>query len=403
MKVKIRLLFVINLLAAFILFGGLSAHAGDVRGVTSNTVLIGICSDLTGPSATELEAATAGLKLYFRQSNDKGGINGRKIKLKIGDDRHSIPTSIAVFKKLVFRDEVMAIWGPSSTGAGVALFPIINKYKVPTLITSCSDKLALKFSRYTFGHQASYVDQTQILYDFLMNDLKPSNLRLGIVYPDSEYGKIGLKTARKRADFYGVNIIAQEVLSYGTVDATTQVLGLKRAKVNYVIVKALVSTVIPLLKGAKKFGYSPVFLLDWVTCHEATVKIAKDAAKNCYGVHNYSSWHEKSLGMEKIHNTVLKYFEKPKRYHYSNLHSLGWVTGMVVTEGIDKAGRDLNAETFIDALETLDNFDTGGLCGNVTYTSTRHKAGRYGKMYKADIEKEKFVPITDWIEPLSKR
>ena len=76
---------------------------------------------------------------------------------------------------------------------------------------------------------------------------------------------------------------------------------------------------------------------------------------------------------------------------------------MVEAEGIKRAGKNLNAETFINALETLDNFDTGGLCGNVTYTPTRHKAGRYGKMYKADIEKEKFVPITDWREPLNKR
>ena len=72
---------------------------------------------------------------------------------------------------------------------------------------------------------------------------------------------------------------------------------------------------------------------------------------------------------------------------------------MVVTEGIDKAGRDLNAETFINALETLDNFDTGGLCGPITYTDTSYKGGDTWKIFKADIASGKLIPLTGWRVP----
>ena len=76
---------------------------------------------------------------------------------------------------------------------------------------------------------------------------------------------------------------------------------------------------------------------------------------------------------------------------------------MVMAEGIKRAGRNLDNESLVDALETLRDFDTGGICGNVTYTSKIHKARRYARVYKTDLEKKRFVPITDPREPIVKR
>ena len=397
---------VVTILFAIVItlhLGSLSVYAKEVRGVTDNLVKLAVSADLTGPAATESLMMTSGFKTYFRYINDQGGINGRKVEVRVEDDHYSIPVSIAGFKKLIFKDKVMAIFGPSSTGAAVALFAIINKAKMPTFVWSPSDKLTRSFSRYVFGHQASYRDQTEIIFDYIMNDLKPSSPKIAYIGPDNEYGKDGLETSRKRAGFYGIKLVDEEVLSPGTIDATTQAIGLKKSKADYVVTTGYVSTVVPLMRSARKFGYSPNFFVDWVTCIEDTVKIAGGAAKNLYGVHNYGSWYEQSPGMEQKKKIFSKYYPEIKRIHRSNVSSCGWVTGMVMSEGIRRAGRNLNNESFIDALETLRDFDTGGICGKVTYTSKSHKAGRYARVYKADIEKKRFVPITDWRKPIEKR
>ena len=71
-------------------------------------------------------------------------------------------------------------------------------------------------------------------------------------------------------------------------------------------------------------------------------------------------------------------------------------------EGLKRAGGDLNSETFVDALESLRDFDTGGVVAPITYTNTSHKPNRYATVYKADGKKVEFIRLGDWRKPLLK-
>ena len=116
------------------LFWSTYGSTGPVRGVTDTTIKIGAIMDLTGPVAGDITLPIAeGLRNYMRHVNDMGGIFGRKIKLIVEDDRYSIPAGLAAFKKLLFRDEIFALFGPASTGEARALFGQIEKLKVPNL------------------------------------------------------------------------------------------------------------------------------------------------------------------------------------------------------------------------------------------------------------------------------
>ena len=72
---------------ALFLFGTpLSARAQNPPGVTDNTIVIGSCSALEGPSRSLGVETVAGAKAYFSLTNDEGGVNGRKLKLVAYDD-----------------------------------------------------------------------------------------------------------------------------------------------------------------------------------------------------------------------------------------------------------------------------------------------------------------------------
>ena len=77
----------------------------------------------------------------------------------------------------------------------------------------------------------------------------------------------------------------------------------------------------------------------------------------------------------------------------------GWVSAMVLTEGLRNAGRDLNEDGLIRAIESIKNFDTNGISGLVSYSSDNHKGGEYYRLLKADMEKKVFRPITEWRKP----
>ncbi len=107
------------------------AYAEEARGVASDTVKIGFIMDQTGPIADTSLPITAGVRNYFQWINDQGGIHGRKIRVLVEDDRYSIPMAFAAFKKLVYKDKVLAILALGGTGQSTALFRSIEKERMP--------------------------------------------------------------------------------------------------------------------------------------------------------------------------------------------------------------------------------------------------------------------------------
>ena len=94
---------VVLTLALVFLFDSIG-YSEDVRGVTDDTIKIGIMIALTGPAAEEAHWLYEAEKIFYRNINDTGGIHGRKIKWITEDDRYQVPPAIAAFKKLVFKD-----------------------------------------------------------------------------------------------------------------------------------------------------------------------------------------------------------------------------------------------------------------------------------------------------------
>src|SRR5690242_5367901 len=68
--------------------GGGSTTTGDssAPGVTATSVLVGTTQPLTGPAAPGYSKISAAMTAYFNYANAQGGINGRKITLKVMDD-----------------------------------------------------------------------------------------------------------------------------------------------------------------------------------------------------------------------------------------------------------------------------------------------------------------------------
>jgi len=81
-----------------------------------------------------------------------------------------------------------------------------------------------------------------------------------------------------------------------------------------------------------------------------------------------------------------------------NRYSLyGYVFGKLVVEGLERAGKDLTRESFLDAMETIRDWNSGGILPPVTFTPSNHHAQRAGMI--CELKEGRFVPLTDWLEP----
>ena len=394
---KVSIVLLVVAISVFLIFD--YGFSKEVKGVTDSEIRIGAIYDQTGPATPVTVPASKAFKNYFQWVNEKGGINGRKIKLIIEDDRYSIPATISAYKKLLLKDQVLAILGPASSAGIFALTSAILKDKMPCVIPPSSDRVVIPPKRYMFASGPTYEDQIQLIFQYIVRDLKKKNPRIAFVYNDTEHGKLGFKAAEKYKDKYGIDIVSIEIVNPGVLDATSQALNIKRRNPDFILMHLLVDNSIVIMKSAMQMGITGIpFLGTQYTCTEDTVKVAGKAASNYTGIAIYSSWYDKGSAMKEMRKVTLKYNPGTEKPYRPKAYTQGWGDATILAEGIKRARKDIDGEALVDALEAIKDFDMRGLCGSVTFGPDNHKGSKYVKMYKANVKEGLLTPISDWIK-----
>jgi branched-chain amino acid transport system substrate-binding protein len=387
---------VVTLFTALTLFCAQPVNA-EVRGVTDKSIKIGVIFGMTGPAAGLFVHAADATRTYVKYINDTGGVNGRQLDLIVEDDRYSIPPSIAALKKLVYRDRVFSMIGPSSASCLNVLWKHIEKEKLPTMSIVMPEIAFVPAKRYIFGVMDIYPGQVKVLIDYMIKDFKLNEPRVALVYPDTEAGKIDREVAIEWLKRYNITPVTKEVLNPGAIDATSQAMSIKRYKANAVLhVGTIPSTTVTLLQDLRKMGLKIPVFGSWGAMIGEEINAIGEAANQFYSVHATSPWYGKGHGLEEMKKITLRYHPETEKPYRGTMYTHLWTLNTVLVEGLKRAGRNLDEEALIKAIESIKNYDTGGLCGPITYSSTSHKGGNSWKIYKADPTNRKFVPLTDW-------
>jgi ABC-type branched-subunit amino acid transport system substrate-binding protein len=122
-------------------------------GVTDTEITIGQSAPFSGPaSAFGIYSRVEGA--YFTALNEKGGINGRKIKFITLDNGFSPPKALEASRKLVEEDNVLAEVGTVGTPTNSATQRYLNGKKVPQLLISAGGSNAE--TAYLFRHALAF-------------------------------------------------------------------------------------------------------------------------------------------------------------------------------------------------------------------------------------------------------
>jgi len=112
--------------------GSFPSMAQQSPGVTDKEIKIGAWIPLTGPIAVVGVPQKAGFEAYINMINDRGGVNGRKINWIVEDNAYNPQRTATAARKLVTRDEVLAIVHANGTAQSLAAFPyLLEESKVP--------------------------------------------------------------------------------------------------------------------------------------------------------------------------------------------------------------------------------------------------------------------------------
>ena len=397
MKFVCKWLFFLFVFSVCFSLSTMKGYAESIRGVTKDTLKIGIILDQTGPAANVSAPLTNAVRWFFRDSNEQGTIHGRKVKILVEDDRYSIPNAIAAFKKLLYRDKVLALIGPTSSGATNTLFRHIEKEKIPTMAIPPNNKTVLPVKKYVFGVFETYPNTLKTIMDYMLEDLNPGDPRIALVYPDNETGKLDLKSAIEKLKAHNLVPVVKEVLNPGSIDAASQVMSMRRHKVNNIVLCGFIPQPAGvLLKEMKKFRLDALVFGNTAASSEEVMHMAGSAAEKYYSVSPFSSWYDEGEAVAAMREVTLKYAPGTEKPYRGKLYTFGWVIATVLKEGLLRSGANIDGDRLVSQLEGIRDLDVKGLSGSINFSPTNHKGMNSAKVFKSDPGTGKFIPVTEW-------
>lgn len=99
----------------------------------SDSIKIGLVFSLTGGTAITEECMYNSAVLAIEEINAAGGIDGKQIEYVVKDYATDPDTAVKVCKEMILQDEVVAIVGPYTSSARVAIEPILEEYEIPLI------------------------------------------------------------------------------------------------------------------------------------------------------------------------------------------------------------------------------------------------------------------------------
>lgn len=367
-----------------------SAIAADkVRGVTDTEVLIGQWGPQTGPAAL-WGAVARGTGVLFDLVNEEGGIAGRKIKYFLRDDGYQPAKTKAIGKEFVEKIGVFAIVGGVGTSTGMAVRDFLAENKVPWIgPTTGSTHWTIPFQKYVFAIYPRYVDEAYLLAQYAAE--KMGKKKIAFFYQNDDYGKEGLQGFLKYMNEKGMKAVAEVPVEVTDTDLKSHALKLKETGADAVILWVLPKHAAILLGVSKAMGFQP----QWIS--SSTLSDSDLMFKVTKGL-----WEGVIYGnfLDLESPLVKKYLEAQKKYAPKEQNTgvfflAGFMFAEPMVEGLKRAGKDLNEENFIKAMESIKNWNDW-LGHDCTYTPTDHQGMKSVFLSKCgpDGKPEK---ISDWL------
>lgn len=181
---------------------------GAVFSVTGRTSFLG-----------EPEKKTA--EMIAEAVNKTGGINGHPLELVIYDDESDETKCVLAVKRLLKKDQVPVIIGPSLSGNTLAVVKVMNDAKVPLVSCAASNKIVLPVvdRHWIFKVPQSDTHAVEKIFDYqLKNGIK----KIAIMSVSTGFGASGREELLRLAPQVGIEIVADERYGPKDTDITAQ-------------------------------------------------------------------------------------------------------------------------------------------------------------------------------------
>ena len=358
-----------NLVPLTALVMGLAA-AGAAFAQSKEPVRIGSIEILTGPNNRYGLAIQRGFDLATEDVNKKGILGGRPIAITYEDSAGNKDQALNAARKLIGRDKVPIILGPTLSNEMFAAGPIANERKVPIVGTSTTAAGITAMGPYVF--RTSLPEGDVIPVTIKKAQAKFGIKKVAVMYGnDDAFTKSGYDVFKDALAKAGVEVLTTETFGGKDSDFSAQLTKIITLKPDAVVVSALVEAAAGIELQARQLGLDPkVFFIGGNGFNSP--KLGDIAGKAADGTLVGSPWFvgkKDQVNQDFVKAFKAKYNDEPDQFAaqaYDTLH--------IVAKAIEAAGAP-DAEKIRDALAKT---TYSGVMGPFSFSAERDPADTSG-------------------------
>ncbi len=335
-------------------------------------IKIGATVAVTGVASTLGDPEKKTLEMLTEELNSKGGVKGWKIEMIIYDNEGDPTKAVTTLKRLITKDGVKVVIGPSRTPDALAMIPVIEEAKIPMLALVAGAPVVHPVKKWVF----STAQPNDIVIEKIASYLKDRKMKkVAIIYSADAFGEDGYKVLKNVAPKYGLELVAVESFQSKDTDMTTQLSKIKAKNPHAVLCWAVGPPTVIVMKNFKQLGMNKTMKL--IQSHGvANKKIFQLAGEAGEGVllpsgkiliaEQLSDKDPQKAALVKYKKDYESRFKEPVSTFGGHAYDAFWM----IVKALERVDTN-NPERLRDEIEknTVNFYGTGGV---FTYSPTDH-------------------------------
>jgi ABC-type branched-subunit amino acid transport system substrate-binding protein len=273
-----------TLLAILVALTSLNAISEGVReqAVTDTEIRIGNLMPYSG-NLEVFGAIGKAEAAYFEMINERGGINGRKVRFISYDDKSNPVAALDLTRSLIEKDNVLLMFGSFGSPGNFAVRKYLNERQIPQLFVASGDDHLFDPSLFpwTMGWQPSFREEGRIYADYIQ-EFYPGKTIVALWQND----QVGREVIKGLED--GLGEVARMIrvdIAYDMADEhlDTHVSILKQSGAKIFVFAGAPANAAKVIRIAAELNWHPVFVLSHMSSSVATA-LKPAGLENAVGV-----------------------------------------------------------------------------------------------------------------------
>ncbi len=240
---------------------------------------IGGLFSVTGRGSFLGDPEKKSMEMAIEAINQAGGIDGKLLETVIYDTEGDPQKAVSGISRLINKDEVIAIIGPSNTPPSLAVKSFAERAGVPLISCAAGITITQPVTPWTFKTAQSDAQAVSAVYAHM----KGRNIKtIGILTVADSFGESGKQQLLSQAPNFGIKVVCEESFGAKDTDMTAQLTKIRKEKPEAIVCWGTNPGPAVVAKNAQQLGIDIPLYQSHGVASPNFIKLAGDASEGIY-------------------------------------------------------------------------------------------------------------------------